>query len=148
MAQFTKGTSGNPAGKPPGSKDKRTELRELLRPHAGALIERTVALALAGDTTALKLCLDRLCPALKPQSEPITLNASGNDVTTLAAEVFRAATTGEVALDEAAVLTSMLLNRAKINDIDELRREVIQLKESLKCIDEKQVIYFDTGRKK
>ncbi len=124
MAQFIKGQSGNPAGKPAGAKDKRTELRNLLRPHAERLFQKTVDLALAGDTTALRLCLDRLCPALKPQAEPISLDTTGNDVTTLAAEVFRAATAGELALDEAAALTSMLLNRARIADADEANRNV------------------------
>lgn len=62
---FQEGQSGNPAGRPKGSKDKRTELRELLEPHAPALIEKAVSMALEGDTTAMKMCLDRILPAMK-----------------------------------------------------------------------------------
>ena len=62
---FQKGQSGNPSGRPKGTKDKRTELRELLQPHAPALIEKAVEMALEGDTTALKMCLDRIIPAMR-----------------------------------------------------------------------------------
>jgi hypothetical protein len=121
---FTPGQSGNPTGRPKGTPDRRTELRGLFAPHAEKLIEKAVNLALSGDTTALRLCLDRICPALKPQAEPISLDTTGTDVTTLAAEVFRAATAGELALDEAAVLTTMLLTRARISDADEANRDI------------------------
>lgn len=69
---FEKGQSGNPSGRPKGAKDKRTELRELLQPHAPALVEKAVQLALMGDTTALKMCLDRIIPAMR--SVEITSN--------------------------------------------------------------------------
>ena len=59
MAKFAKGQTGNPAGKPKGAKDKRTELRALLDPHKEALAAKGVELALGGDTTALRSCIDR-----------------------------------------------------------------------------------------
>ena len=62
---FKAGKSGNPQGRPKGSKDKRTELRALLEPHAPALVEKAVQMALDGDTVALKLCLDRIIPAMR-----------------------------------------------------------------------------------
>lgn len=62
---FQRGKSGNPAGRPKGSKDKRTELRALLEPHAPALVQKAVEQALDGDTAALKLCLDRLIPPVR-----------------------------------------------------------------------------------
>lgn len=73
---FQKGQSGNPEGRPKGTKDKRTELRELLQPHAPALVEKAVELALQGDTTALKMCLDRIIPVMR--SVEITANQHEN----------------------------------------------------------------------
>jgi Family of unknown function (DUF5681) len=67
---FRKGQSGNPAGRPKGIQDKRVNLRKLLEPHAEALVEKAVALALEGDTTALRLCLERLVPAYRAQEMP------------------------------------------------------------------------------
>ncbi|MGH8625106.1 MAG: DUF5681 domain-containing protein [Gammaproteobacteria bacterium] len=63
---WKQGQSGNPEGRPPGAKDKRTALRALLTPHAQELVMRAVELAKSGDTTALRLCLERLIP---PQDE-------------------------------------------------------------------------------
>jgi hypothetical protein len=63
--RFQKGQSGNPAGKPKGARDKRTELRALLHPHAEALVNKAVDLALAGDTTALRICVDRIIPPVR-----------------------------------------------------------------------------------
>lgn len=72
----------------------------------------------------IRLCIDRIMPALKPVSEPVALSTTGNNVTEQAEEIYRAAAAGELALDEAAVLTSMLLNRARIADVDEANRNV------------------------
>ncbi|MES2728985.1 MAG: DUF5681 domain-containing protein [Pseudomonadota bacterium] len=66
---FIAGRSGNPNGRPKGAGDKRTEMRSLLEPHAPALIEKAVQMALAGDVTALKLCLDRIIPVMR-SAEP------------------------------------------------------------------------------
>ena len=38
------------------------KLRKLLEPHASDLVTKAVELALAGDTMALRLCLERLLP--------------------------------------------------------------------------------------
>lgn len=67
---FMKGQSGNPRGKPKGARDKRTALRVLLEPHSESLVQKTVQLALGGDTTALRLCLERLIPPVKSKDEP------------------------------------------------------------------------------
>jgi len=66
---FEKGQSGNPSGRPKGSKDNRTELRELLMPHAPELIEKLVAQALEGDMAAMKLCIDRLISPYKASKD-------------------------------------------------------------------------------
>ena len=75
---FKKGTSGNPAGRPKGIQDKRVEMRALFDPYVPSLIEKAVQLELEGDTTALKLCLDKIVPSLKPISEPINVEANEN----------------------------------------------------------------------
>jgi hypothetical protein len=64
--QFTKGTSGNPGGRPPGSRNRATLLMEtLLEGEAEQLTRKAIELALAGDLNALRLCLDRLLPPSK-----------------------------------------------------------------------------------
>ena len=57
---FPKGQSGNPAGRPRGSKNRATRAAELLLDgEAEALTRKAVEMALAGDPAALRLCLDR-----------------------------------------------------------------------------------------
>ena len=71
---FKPGTSGNPAGRRRGSKNKATELRKLLDPYAPMLVEKAVQMALEGNTTALKLCIDKLIPNLKSLDHNHSLN--------------------------------------------------------------------------
>ena len=58
---FAKGTSGNPASKPKGARHAATLAAEaMLDGESEALTRKAVALALEGDTVALRLCLERV----------------------------------------------------------------------------------------
>lgn len=68
---FPKGTSGNPAGKPIGTRHKATRAAlTLLEGEGEALTRKAVELALAGDTTALRLCMDRIASPLRERPLP------------------------------------------------------------------------------
>ncbi len=69
---FKRGQSGNPDGRPPGIPDKRTALRELLLPHADALVGKAVERALAGDASALRICIEPDHPGGKGQGRSRT----------------------------------------------------------------------------
>ena len=79
MPKFTKGQSGNPAGRPVGSKNKCTQFRELLEDDLPALVSVLRTKALEGDMNAMRLLLERLVPKvqvvdmnLQADYEPIT----------------------------------------------------------------------------
>lgn len=58
---FAKGQSGNPAGRAPGTRNRATMLAEqLIDGASSALVNKAVAMALAGDATALRLCIGRI----------------------------------------------------------------------------------------
>lgn len=60
---FAKGVSGNPAGRPKGALSRSTRVAAaFLQGEAEALARKAVELALAGDVTALRVCLERLIP--------------------------------------------------------------------------------------
>lgn len=64
---FEKGCSGNPRGRANGCRNLASLAAEaLLDGEAGTLTRRAVELALEGDPTALKLCLERI---LAPRRE-------------------------------------------------------------------------------
>jgi hypothetical protein len=59
--RFSKGRSGNPAGRPRGCRDHVNRAARLLLAGEGeALTRKAVELALAGDAAALRLCLERI----------------------------------------------------------------------------------------
>lgn len=69
---FPKGKSGNPSGKPKGRRHKATMAAQtLLDGEAQKLTRKAVDLALAGDTVALRLCLERIIPPCKDR--PVSL---------------------------------------------------------------------------
>lgn len=74
MAKFIKGQSGNPAGRPVGI-TKTTEIRQQLENSAGGVINKLIEMAEGGDIDAIKLVLERICPALKPITQPIILDS-------------------------------------------------------------------------
>ena len=76
MSKFIKGTSGNPAGRPSGIKDKRVLFAETLNNHKDALLDKAMAMALDGNEQLLRLLLERLLPA-KPKDDPVNLNLQG-----------------------------------------------------------------------
>lgn len=71
---FEKGRSGNPAGRPPGSRLRTQQIaEEMLDREAPNLIRAAITRALGGDATALRLCLDRLVPARRAGRVPLAL---------------------------------------------------------------------------
>lgn len=124
---FKKGQSGNPTGRP---KDKRThQLREMLRSDSADLIRKVKQMALEGDSTAMRLCLERVLPPLKTKDEPVTVKGL-NGSTSLVEQgqaIVNALAAGELSPGDAATLMQAIANQARIVEVDELERRVAAL---------------------
>lgn len=71
---FEKGQSGNPAGRPPGARNRTTTMAEdLLHGEAEELMRIVIEKAKAGDMTALRLCLDRVVPPNRRRAVEVEL---------------------------------------------------------------------------
>jgi hypothetical protein len=75
---FQPGQSGNPAGKKPGTKNRKTLLLQELEKDGSALANAIKAAALAGDSSAMSLWLTRLEPAIRSRSETVEIELDVN----------------------------------------------------------------------
>jgi Family of unknown function (DUF5681) len=74
QGRFAKGHSGNPQGKPKGARHRTTLAAEaLLAGEIEKLTRKAVELALDGDTTALRLCLERVVPVRRERAIELEL---------------------------------------------------------------------------
>lgn len=110
---FTKGKSGNPQGRRKGVPNRRTELAKMLDPHAEALIAKMIELALQGDVTALRVCMDRLIP--KASREPTGIEFQ-KDPSKLKDDILRAALDGRVSIEDAERLRVLIDERVSKNN--------------------------------
>ena len=113
---FLPGISGNPAGRPPGSKNKTTLFAELLEEGEREEIFRKLAdNAKAGDPTAMRMAIDRLDP--KPRSRAIEIElppASTREGIIAALEaVTQAVAKGEITPDEGHSFVALLLRTSQ-----------------------------------
>lgn len=113
---FSPGKSGNPNGRPKGIRDRRTALRDLLEPHAPALVAKAVELALAGDSSALRLCLDRLIPPAKAKDEPVRLPPIDGSLADAGRSVLEALARGMIGPDDAGAVMAAIASQVKIVD--------------------------------
>ena len=109
---FTKGKSGNPQGRRKGVPNRRTELAKMLDPHAEALIAKMIELALEGDVTALRLCMERLIPKASRESTGIEFQ---KDPSKLKDDILRAALEGRISIDDAERLGHLVSTQPSEN---------------------------------
>jgi Family of unknown function (DUF5681) len=71
--RFQPGQSGNPAGRPPGSRNKKTiALEEAFDEHAEEILKEVVGRAKEGEKNAMRLCMERM---LAPKRErPVVID--------------------------------------------------------------------------
>lgn len=117
---FAAGKSGNPAGRPKGALGKATRWREALEPHGDDLFKVAVEYALGGDMTALKLCLERISPPVKPNSDPVEFSLHGETLSEKAESVLQAIADGVIDVDSGRKLIGAISDLGKIIEVDSI----------------------------
>jgi len=129
---FVKGISGNPSGRKKGDPSRVAKLRALLEPEAPELIQAAITAAKNGDAVMMRLCLERVCPPLKADSEPVQLDIdlSGSPVDQ-SKEILQAAADGRISIDDATSLLSGIAASVKIMEAVELEARLSKIEQNI-----------------
>jgi len=105
--RFQPGQSGNPAGRPPGSRNKRTIIAEkLFDDSAGEVTAAAIKCATEGEPAALRACMDRVSPRLRHRPLDFALPdlATLADTPVAINAIAQGLAQGELDLDQGAAL--------------------------------------------
>jgi len=130
MTKFKAGTSGNPAGRPRGAMNKTTlAVQNILAGEGEVLARKAVELALAGDTVALRLCLERIAPARK--DSPITFKLpKGADLGALTRVLLEEVAAGRLTPREGEAVAKLVAAHAAANDVAVLETRLAALEQA------------------
>lgn len=120
---------GNP-GRRPGSRNKATlTVEQLLDGEAEAITRKAIELAKAGDTTALRLVLDRIVAPRKDRPVRFALPPmkTVDDAASAMAAVAAAVATGDLTPTEAAALADVVETFRRTLETTDLARRVAEL---------------------
>jgi hypothetical protein len=98
-------------GRPQGSRNKSTiALQEILDGHGESITKKCALLALQGDPTALRLCMDRLIPPRKEHPVKLKLArvTTARETSEAVSDVLQAVAEGQLLPSEGASITSIL----------------------------------------
>lgn len=121
--------AGNP-GKPRGTRHKVTRaVLDLLDGEAEALTRKAVQMALGGDATALRLCLERIAPPRKdaPVQFEMPAMTGAEDAATAAGSVLQSVAAGDLTPTEGALIMALIetfRRTLELTDIEKRLREL------------------------
>ena len=122
-------TGGN-SGKPQGARHKATQAAlALLDGEAEALTRQAVTMALGGDTTALRLCLERIAPPRR--DAPVTFDLppmeTARDAAKAAGAVLGAVAHGDLTPTEGAHIMALVEGFRRTLETTELEARLVAL---------------------
>jgi Family of unknown function (DUF5681) len=127
---FARGQSGNPEGRPKGSRNATTlALETLLDGQATALTQKAIGLALTGDMAALRLCLDRILPPRKDR--PLTFDfpaiTNAAEAASTMSAILGAVASGEITPTEASEIGKLVDSYVRAVEATELAARIERL---------------------
>lgn len=129
-ARFRPGQSGNPDGRPKGARNKTTlAMEELLDGEAEAITRKAIELAKAGDITAIRLCMDRMCPPRKDRHVSLAVPSitSAADAVSAASALLQAVANGEITPTEAAEVGKLIDGYVRALEATEFEKRLTRL---------------------
>ena len=125
---FQKGQSGNPAGRKVGS-GIIGDLRRQLEAASPEIISKLIENAKAGDSMAMRVVIERIMPANKPQLPSINLTIPDGSPLQRAGAVLEAAIRGEISPDQAQAIISIQSDLVRLREAEELEKRLLALEQ-------------------
>lgn len=131
-AAFKPGQSGNPRGRPKGARNRTTLAAEaLLDGQAQQLTQKAVELALAGDLTALRICMDRILPPMRERALQVTIpKPTPSTMADTMASLLEAVTAGEISPGEAERVGRLVTVYVQALEVTEFEARLAKLEEA------------------
>jgi hypothetical protein len=133
---YGKGRSGNPAGRRTGSRNKATlAAAAFLAGESEALTRRAVELALGGDPTAMRLCLERILPPCRERTIKFALPPieSAADIAAAMKAVTSTLAGGAITPGEAARIAAVVDTFVRAIDASDFDRRLQELEDASKA---------------
>jgi hypothetical protein len=133
---FEPGKSGNPNGRPKGSRNQATLIAEsLLEGEVEAVICKVIEKAKEGDMTALRLCLDRL---VAPRRErrvafelPVKIETAA-DAARASSAVLAECAAGNLSASEASEILALISSHVRVFEMAALEARLAMLENRVK----------------
>ena len=135
---FQPGTSGNPSGRPAGARNATTLAMEaLLDGEAETISRKAIEMALLGDQTMIRLCMDRLLPPRKDRPVSFALPKVENPAEARSAmsSVLRAVAIGDITPGEASEIAKLIDSYVRANDSAEVADRLEKLEKRAEAKD-------------
>lgn len=129
---FQKGRSGNPSGRPTGSRNATTlAVEKLLEDEASAITRVCIDRAKQGDSIALRLVMERVVPVRRGRPVQFDLPALDNasDLARALGGILRATANGSLTPEEAATIAGVLETKRRAIETSELEQRLDQLEQ-------------------
>ena len=131
---FKSGQSGNPSGRPKGSRNRVTQALEVLtHGQAEALGVKAVEMALNGDGSMLRALLSTLVPARRDRTVEFELPEieTAGDARKASSAVLAACAAGDISPSEASEIMALISAHVETIEVAELEHRIAELEKKL-----------------
>ena len=128
--KFKPGRSGNPSGRPKGSRHKTAlAIEKLLDGEGEEITRKAIEKAKEGDMTAIRICMDRLAPPRKDRHIELSLPKmeKASDAANASAAIVEAASAGELTPSEAGELMKIVESYARTLQVSDFEARLARL---------------------